>query len=464
MAIKTEKDLSGSAKSNWLKALSAVEIKNYGYAITLLQEVLKETPEFLKGRQVLRKAAIASSRGKKSLFGGLSAVSLKGAQLLKKDPKAALVYAEEVLASDPYSAQGNTLLKDAALALDLFETAVFALETIAEGNPKETKVLHELGELLYNKGEAARAVEVYNRILEINPSDLIAVKRAKDSAAANTMKAGGWETAKDYRDLIKNKEEAVSLEQKARVVKSEDMIKQQLAELHQQVEAQPENIDLARKIAGLYEQSNDLENAIAWYNYASELSKGSDGWLLRKVSELSLKQLDNSIKERADWLALAGDDHEESPRVREEMEALKKQRAEMLLVEAQKRVERNPTDLQLRYELGEQLMANGNYTDAIRELQKARNNPAVRLKAMNLLGQCYASRGMLDFAVKSFSDAAAEILDMDATKKDILYKLGSVYQKLGQNDKALDCFKQIYEVDYGYLDVAQIVESSYSSN
>ena len=464
MAIKTEKELSAAAKNNWLKALSAVEIKNYGYAITLLQEVLKETPEFLKGREVLRKAAVASSKGKKSLFGGLSAVSLKGGQLLKKDPKAALVYAEEVLAGDPYNVQANMLLKDAALALNMFETAVFALETIAEGNPKDTKVLHELGELLYNHGDAARAVEVYNRILEINPADLIAVKRAKDSAAANTMKAGGWETAKDYRDLIKNKEEAISLEQKARVVKSEEMIQQQLAELHQQVESQPENIDLARRIAGLYEQANDLENAIAWYNYASELSKGSDHWLLRKVGELSLKQLDKSIKEREDWLALAGDSHEESPRIREEVETLRKQRAEMMLAEAQKRVERNPTDLQLRYELGEQLMANGNYTDAIRELQKARNNPAVRLKAMNLLGQCYAAKGMLDFAVKTFNDAASEMLEMDNTKKDLLYKLGSVYQKMGQNDKALECFKQIYEVDYGYLDVAQIVESSYTSN
>jgi hypothetical protein len=29
-------------------------------------------------------------------------------------------------------------------------------------------------------------------------------------------------------------------------------------------------------------------------------------------------------------------------------------------------------------------------------------------------------------------------------------------------DEALNCFKQIYEVDYGYRDVAQRVESSYA--
>ena len=31
-------------------------------------------------------------------------------------------------------------------------------------------------------------------------------------------------------------------------------------------------------------------------------------------------------------------------------------------------------------------------------------------------------------------------------------------------EKALACMKQIYEVDYGYRDVAQRVESSYERN
>jgi hypothetical protein len=35
---------------------------------------------------------------------------------------------------------------------------------------------------------------------------------------------------------------------------------------------------------------------------------------------------------------------------------------------------------------------------------------------------------------------------------------------MGDMEAALDSFKQIYEVDYGYRDVAQRVESSYSTN
>ena len=102
------------------------------------------------------------------------------------------------------------------------------------------------------------------------------------------------------------------------------------------------------------------------------------------------------------------------------------------------------------------------YTEAIAELQRAKQNPNARLRAMNLLGQCYTEKGMLDLAVKQFQEAAAEMAAMDITKKEIVYKLGLVFEKMGKKEDSLTCMKQIYESDYGYLDVAKRVEQSYS--
>ena len=81
---------------------------------------------------------------------------------------------------------------------------------------------------------------------------------------------------------------------------------------------------------------------------------------------------------------------------------------------------------------------------------------------MSKLGQCYVSRNMNDLAARTFSDAISELMAMDAVKKDLLYNLGVVYESMDKKSEALDCFKQIYEVDYGYRDVATKVESSYS--
>ena len=87
----------------------------------------------------------------------------------------------------------------------------------------------------------------------------------------------------------------------------------------------------------------------------------------------------------------------------------------------------------------------------------------MRLKAINLLGQCFNEKGMFDMAVSQFKTAVSELSAMDSTKKEVLYKLGLLYEKLDKREEYLNCLKEIYEVDYGYLDVAKRVESSYSA-
>ena len=100
---------------------------------------------------------------------------------------------------------------------------------------------------------------------------------------------------------------------------------------------------------------------------------------------------------------------------------------------------------------------------AIQELQRAKQNPNARLKAMNLLGLCYSEKNMLDLAVKQFQEAASEMVGMDTLKKEIVYTMGLVYERMGKRDESLKCMKDIYEVDYGYKDVAKRVEESYGS-
>ena len=174
-----------------------------------------------------------------------------------------------------------------------------------------------------------------------------------------------------------------------------------------------------------------------------------------------MKQSEREIAGHEEFIAGHGPEDPSYGERKEQLEAARKQRAELLVGEARKGVERNPTDLQLRFELGEQLVKAGLFRDALPELQRARQNPNARLKAMNLLGRCYGELGMLDLAMKQFEEAAREIVPMDAMKKEIVYNLGLIYEKMGERDKSLDCMKQIYEADYGYKDVATRVESSY---
>jgi len=341
------------------------------------------------------------------------------------------------------------------------EIGVFALRTLLEEHPRDVKLLHELGRLYHDMGESEQEVEVYNRITDIDPLDAEALRRGKDASARASMTGGGWTQAESYRDLIKDKDLAVLLEQQSRMKLTGESLDQQIAEIYARHQAEPQSVDLARKLGALNEEKNDVESSIAWYQYAADLTSGSDAGLLRKVSDLKMKRTEAEIAAHEEFLSRHGAGDEVYAKRMEELEAARKKRAHLLIEEARKRVERNPTDLQLRFELGEYLINAGQFREALPELQRARQNPNARLKAMNLLGRCYRELGMLDLSMKQLEDAAKEILSMDAMKKEIVYNLGLVYAQMGEREKSLNCMKQIYEADYGYKDVAERVESSY---
>ena len=462
MAVRTEKELSEAQRAHWLKAVAAIELRNFGYAISLLQGILKQEPEFLTGRQLLRRAEITQARTAKKAFSRVptTTISLIRAQrVLKKDPKRAVEMTEQILERNPYHKQANLLLKAAAVAAGWLETGVFAMETQLEKDPRDTKLLHEAGRLYHQLGENERAVEIYSRINAIDPGDAVAARLGKDAAARASMKSGGWASAESYRDLIKDRDMAVSLEQQSRMQLVGELLDQQIAEIYARHQAEPQNVDHVRRLAALHEQKDDWEGAAAWYERASDLMDRSDLSLAQKISDLRVRQMDRQIAELEEFIS-----HSSPETANEKMATVaevKKRRAELLIDDARKRVEQNPADLQLRFELGEHLMNAGCPREALPELQRARQNPKARLKAMNALGCCYRELGMLDLAAKQLEEAAREILAMDPTKKEIVYNLGIVYEMMEDPEKSIACMKQIYESDYGYKDVAKRVESSY---
>jgi tetratricopeptide (TPR) repeat protein len=467
MAVKTEKELSESLRALWLKAVSAIELRNFGYAISLLQEILKQEPEFLTGRQLLRRAAVTRRKSAKKGFFNISTASIgvmKAQRDLKKDPKRTVEVLEEILESEPYNRQANLRLKEAAVAAGWPEIAVFALKTLLEENSRDGKVLQELGRLYHDLGDHENEVEIYNQLTAINPLDAQSLRLGKDASARASMKRGGWTQAESYRDLIKDKDEAISLEQQSRIRLTGEALVQQIAETYARHQAEPENVDFARRLAALSEQKDDFESAIRWYQYAVDLAKGTDTALLRKISDLKIKCLGGEISALEEFLSTYSARDEVYAEKSEQLRAAKVSRAEILIADAQERVKRNPTDLQLRFELGENFFNAGRFREAVPELQRARQNPHARLKAMNVLGCCYGELGMLDLAMKQLEEASQEILSMDAMKKEIVYNLGLVYERMSELEKSLACMKQIYEVDYGYRDVARLVESSYERN
>src|SRR5213075_2205591 len=254
MPVKSEKELSDQLRSHWLKAVAAIEMRNFGYAISLLQGILKQEPEFLTGRQLFCRAEVTKQKAaKKALFNvSTAALSIMKAQReLKKDPKRAVELIENVLEDEPYNRQANLALKEAAVAAGWPEIGVFALRTLLEENSRDVKLLHELGQLYHQTGQSEEEAFVYSLINEIDPLDSVALRLGKDASARASMSTGGWTQAESYRELIKDKDVAISLEQQSRMQLSGEALDQQIAELQARQETEPQNVDLARRLGAL---------------------------------------------------------------------------------------------------------------------------------------------------------------------------------------------------------------------
>jgi tetratricopeptide (TPR) repeat protein len=502
--VKTEKDLPVARRNAYLKALSALELGNHGLVVSLLGPLVAEEPEFLGGRKLLREAQVMRSRGKSSFLGltggGISLGRGKVKKLIESgDFHAALAEAEKALESDPTGAQPNKDLHEAAEAAAAVEREVvrplqaefdqaapeakeaaarkldaavdklrtyeaiarFALETIAF-DAKNTKAKHELGDYLMRIEEYDEATKVFDEVAKKNRGDLDAVGKAKEAAARRSMQRGKLGTS-SFADLVKQRQEA-SKAGGEKVVGAGESAEELARLVYEAHEAGNPDREAARKLADLYFNKEDYDNALEYYRYLSALANDTDPGLLRKISDAEVRRLVRLIGDKERELSAMAPEDETAVALRAELDELKRGKAEQMLGEARKRVERNPTDLQYRFELGEQLVLAGHYKEAIPELQKARSNPNTRTKALNMLGKCYTERNMLDLAAKTLTDAASEIPGMDGTKKDILYNLGLVYERMGNAEKSLECMKEIYEVDYGYLDVARRVEDSYGSS
>lgn len=90
----------------------------------------------------------------------------------------------------------------------------------------------------------------------------------------------------------------------------------------------------------------------------------------------------------------------------------------------------------------------GQTDQAIEHLKKFKSKDIMAAPTIHgLIGDCYVEAGQLEEGVKYFMDAAKKA-DNELISPIYLQKAGLAYQKLGQNDKALEAFQTIKEKYY----------------
>jgi tetratricopeptide (TPR) repeat protein len=462
MAEKSLNELPRDLRPLFTKGNDALQRENFDYAIELFNQILAREPSQYEVRKALRTAQMKKAGSGGGFFkkmwssAGSQPLVAKGHMALSKNPGEALQIAEQILNGDPNNSGAHKLVVEAASALELPRTAIMSLENLARNSPKDREVAIKFAHALADSGQTGRAEKILADLYRSFPTDNELAQALKDLSARKTMDEGGYDALADgtgsYRDILKDKEEAVSLEQQNRQVKTEDVTERLINDYETRLKTEPKNLKLLRNLAELYTQRKQFDRALGYYEQIKSSEVGADASLDRSIADTVVRKFEHQASQLD---ASAPDYADKSAKLQAEKQAYQ-------LAECQKRAERFPTDLQIRFELGQLYFQAGKIGEAIQEFQKAQGNPHRRITAMNYLAQCFAKRKMFDLATRTLQTALKEKLVFDEEKKELIYNLGCVLEGMGKKEEAIKQFELIYEVDINYKDVGAKVDAFYA--
>jgi tetratricopeptide (TPR) repeat protein len=446
------------------KGLGALERGSIDLAIEMFLSCLDMEPNLLDVRKFLRAAEIKKFKASKK--GLLSHVlsTIAGFPIYTKTILAirggkgdqAVRIGEDLLKKDPLNIKFILAFCRAAILAKRPEVAIQTLEMARDSFPSNVRLLGELGRLYLQLNRIGDARECFELVVNLKPNDGAALKALKDSMALESMAKDGWDEAAgskeegSFRKMLKDTKEAGVLEAESKAVRTtrdtEALIEESLAK----IEREPDNINYYRSLANFYATLKRYDEAIATLKKAQEVRGAMDPEVDATLTTIKLDQFDDEAAQ----LDAAGDSTG--------AEAKRLERSNFYFDNIQDRVHRYPNDLHLRYEFGVALFDNDYFTEAIQQFQLSQRNPRHRSRSLYYMGLCFKAKGQHDLAIQQLANAMSEVLSMDATKKDICYQLGILHEELNKPAEAVEYFKQIYQVDIVYKDVAQKVEQLYA--
>ena len=456
MAEVRLEDAPRKAREYFEKGFASMERGSLDYAMDMFMAALDLEPRVLHVRKYLRGAALKKAKDKNpnalthilsSIAGVGTLMSASGA--MKKKPLEALKSAEKLMRADPLNLTFINLLGRAAVAADMPEVAIQTLEIARDHYPTNVDLLKWLGSLYMQVNNTQDGRLCYEEIYRLRPNDPAALKALKDSAAMDTMKKGGWNEAGTFRDVMKDTKESGLLEQEAKAVKSSGDLDNLIREMKGKLQREPDNINYRRSLSDYLSRAGRLDEALAVLEEVQQTTGRADPQLDRNISLVRTRKFDREIEK----LQAAGDGAG--------AEAMRQKKDAFLLDDATERVKRYPNDLQFHYELGVLLFEHGSLNEAIQEFQLSQRNPQRRIRSLYYMAMCFKQKTQYDIAMEQLQKAAAELFVMDETKKDICYEMAQISELMGQTDKAIGFYKEIYSVDISFKDVSDKIEKAY---
>ena len=291
----------------------------------------------------------------------------------------------------------------------------------------------------------------------MRPNDGDLSDEFKRLSAELTMARGRYEEEGDFRKSIKDRDVQEKAQSQAGVVKTEDYRLKAMNDARQQLLDEPgvpgHIFNLAQVMADMEEDKYD-DDAIALLEKAYIDQK--DFAFKDRAGQLRIKQIGRKLRQAKNALeAKKGD-----PGLAAMVEQLEKRFNEVKLEHYKLCVVNYPTDLHIKYEYANCLLQQKQFDEAIPLFQEASRDPRHKISALGKIGLCFYLKGWFTDAIDIFNQAIESYeIDDDSVAKEMRYNLGRAFEANKETDKALDIYRKLAQMDYGYKDVRQRVDA-----
>lgn len=433
-----------------LRAKAAFDKGNFELAIEVLGECIDVDPAqpetYKLALAVGRKRA--ASGAKSGMFSGLGG-------FMTTDPHKQFSAAMKKVMTNPEA----KVIVDAADAAQkmaaagnkpMGEIAILLYEEFRASGLFNDKVLWNLGNLYMDKAKASgnkdhasleKAIKAMNELAHKMPMHAEASRTAKNWEALKSMVIRSSQgSATDFRTQLASDDKARKAEVMNKLIRTPEDAKEVLRFLDEDLAAAPNDKQLVVKKGDILRRIDDLEGAKAAYARALEIDP-HDFTVVIRLGDCRIADAQTAVK-----AATAG-----TPEHLEARKAL----VTIEIEEYRKRVERQPTDMGHRYNLGLRLMQTGQVDAAAAEFQKSVNDPRLRQNSHRYLGMCFAKRGLGDLAAQNYASYLSMVQDDLADEaKDVRYGLARLLEDGGKKADAIVHYEKLVGIDLSYKDAA----------
>jgi tetratricopeptide (TPR) repeat protein len=445
------------ATSFFQKARKAAEKDNFDYAIELYLDGIRCTPDALEAGH-LPLCELALKRQKK---GGKKPSPFEKVKRLRgKTCLDQMINAEYLFAKDPDNLQFAVAMLKAAVAGGFKKTADWIANYTFQANNAAIKPsVHTYLQLIdaYKElGHMDKALAACQQAVRLKPNDDNLNELRKNLTAEVTVSRGKYDLEGDFRNSIKDVETQEKLWVSKNLTRTQDYRLKALNDARKTLERNPDlsaNIfKLAEILVDLDEEKYEIE-AIELLEKTYQRKK--DFSYKKKAGEIRIRIAKQILRDARYGL----ENDPENPEKKAIVTKLSDQLNNIELEHFKLCVKDYPTDLHAKYEYAVRLIYDKKFDQAIPLFQEAQKDPRHRISALGKIGTCFFEKGWFNDSIDVFKKAldSYEIKD-DSIAKDLRYNLARAYEQDGKEDKALEIYRKLAQLDFAYRDIRQRVD------